>query len=106
MNARLQLLIDEAKQRWDAARHDGKVHITVAIDTSSIARGAEVTLAALRAAAANRALNLEVGVSGSWGFNWLEPTLTVRSAGGTRTVLYANVTADRVPEFIDRKSVV
>ncbi len=102
MNPSLQLLIDDAKRDWDATHHDGKVHITVALDTSSIARGAEETLGALRSAAANPALNLEVGISGSWGFNWMEPTLTVRSAGGTRTVLYANVTADRVPELLER----
>ena len=115
MNAELLTLTAEAKGAWNDRRHDGKVHINVCIDTSSIARGAQETLEALRTAVARDRLNVEVGITGSWGFCWLEPTLTVRSAAGTRTVLYADVTANRVDELLesvtagrdlDRKSVV
>jgi NADH-quinone oxidoreductase subunit F len=102
MNSKLQDISLDAKSAWDRERHDGRVHVTVSVDTSSLARGAQATLDALREAANDPALNLAVGITGTWGFNWMEPTLTVRSAGGTRSVLYGNVTADRVPELVER----
>jgi NADH-quinone oxidoreductase subunit F len=102
MNRRLEQLIDDAKARWDAGRADGRERINVCIDTSSIARGAEDTLAKFRELAAEKKLNVEIGITGSWGFCWMEPTVTVRSAAGTRTVLYGNVTADRAEEFFQK----
>lgn len=101
MNAKLQALIDDASREWAAYLADGRQKVRVCIDTSSLARGAQDTLDALRAAVSARSLNVDVGVGGSWGFCWMEPTLTVRSAAGTRTVLYANVTAARVDEFVE-----
>ena len=101
-NRALQEVIDAAKDAWAAERGSGKVIITVSIDTSSSARGAEATLAALRERIAARKLDATVGITGSWGFNWMEPTLTVRSAAGTLTVLYGNVTPGRVDELLDR----
>jgi NADH-quinone oxidoreductase subunit F len=100
MNARLESLITESKKDWDARQASGKIQINVCLDTSSIAQGAEETLAALRSAIAAKSLNAQVGITGSWGFCWIEPTVTVRNASGTQTVLYANVTADRVDEFL------
>ncbi|MBK6661277.1 MAG: SLBB domain-containing protein [Thermoflexaceae bacterium] len=100
MNARLQSMIDDAKRAWTEQRSSGREQVTVSIDTSSLARGADETLAAIRAQAAAMNLKVDVGITGTWGMNWLEPTVTVRSAAGTRTVLYGNVTADRVPEFL------
>ena len=102
MNERLTAIIDDAKRAWDAYQSDGRVKLNVCIDTSSLARGADKTIAALREAVAAQSLNAEVGITGSWGFCWMEPTVLVRTAAGTRTVLYANVTADRVDEFIQR----
>jgi len=78
------------------------VRINVCLDTSSISQGAEETIPAMKAAIAAKNLNAEVGITGSWGFCWMEPTATVRTAAGTRTVLYANVTADRVEEFLQK----
>ncbi len=100
MNERLRELIAGAKQRWDDRQRDGKVHVAVVVDTSSISRGAEATLTALKSAAADG--SFEVHISGSWGFCWMEPCVTVRSAAGTRTILYRDITADRVPELLDR----
>ncbi|GAB4325995.1 MAG: NADH-quinone oxidoreductase subunit NuoF [Dehalococcoidia bacterium] len=102
MNARLQTLIDDARARWNEYRANGREKINVCLDTSSIARGGEETLAKLREVAAARKLNVDIGITGSWGFCWMEPTVSVRSAAGTRTILYANVTADRVEEFLER----
>ncbi len=102
MNARLQAIMDGGRKAWDARQSDGRPRINVCVDTSSIARGAEETLAAIRAAVAARGLAADVGITGSWGFCWIEPTVSVRTAAGTRTVLYANVTADRVDEFVQR----
>ena len=44
MNARLESLIAAAKQAWAAERSSGKVRLTVVLDTSSVARGAEETM--------------------------------------------------------------
>lgn len=102
MNAKLESLLSSARSAWQAEQASGRMRINVTLDTSSIARGAEETLAKLRAAAGSRTLTADVGVTGSWGFCWMEPCVTVRSAAGTHTVLYANVTPDRVDEFIAR----
>src|SRR5262245_62991671 len=102
MNTRLEELIEAAKSNWTAFLNNGRPKVAVVLDTSSIAGGAEATLEALRAEFATRNLAVDVLATGSWGFCWMEPTLTVRSAAGTRTVLYANVTADRVPELVEK----
>jgi NADH-quinone oxidoreductase subunit F len=94
-------MIDEAARDWATALADGRVRINVCIDTSSLAVGAEETLAAFREAVASRNLPVAVGITGSWGFCWMEPTVTVRTAAGTRTVLYAHVTPDRVDELLE-----
>ena len=101
MNARLQTIIDVAKERVEARHANGREKINVCIDSSSIARGAEETLAKINEIVEAKNLKVDVGVTGSWGFCWIEPTVSVRSAAGTQTVLYANVTADRVEEFLE-----
>lgn len=100
MNARLQQMIDTARERWQASLANGRETVLVTVDTSSLARGGDETLARMQAAVAARGLQVEVGRTGSWGFCWLEPCVTVRNASGTRTVLYGNVTPDRVEEFV------
>ncbi len=101
MNARLEALAAEARTRWDADRATGREQINLCLDTSSLARGGAETLAALEAAIGARGLSVDITATGSWGFCWLEPTLSVRSAGGTRTVLYHSLTPDRVDEFVE-----
>lgn len=102
MNATLQQLIADAERRWDDRRHDGKVHVTVVMDTSSIARGARDTLEAFQRAAEVAPDNLAVHITGSWGFCWMEPCVLVRSAAGTRTVMYHDITEDRVADLLTR----
>ncbi len=102
MNATLDGLISSAEQAWAERQHDGKTHVTVVVDTSSLARGARETLAALKEAEANPANGMVVHITGSWGFCWMDPCVTVRSAAGTRTVLYHDITADLVPDLVER----
>ncbi len=102
MNSRLESLISSAKQSWASEQASGRVRINVTLDTSSQAKGAGKVLAKLRDAVETKKLVADVGITGSWGFCWMEPCVTVRTAAGTQTVLYANVTPDRVDELIEK----
>ena len=101
MNARLEALAAAARTRWDADRATGREQINLCLDTSSLARGGAETIAALEAAIGAKGLSVDITTTGSWGFCWLEPTVSVRSAGGTRTVLYHSLTPDRIDEFVE-----
>lgn len=101
MNAKLESIIAAAKDSWRAEQASGKVRINVTLDTSSQARGAEETIARLNRAVADKRLVADIGITGSWGFCWMEPCVTVRTAAGTHTVLYGNITPDRVDELIE-----
>ena len=100
MNDRFHALAAEARDRWDAASAAGREQVSLCLDTSSLASGGAETLAALRQAIAARGLTVDLQTTGSWGFCWLEPTVSVRSAAGARTVLYHSLTPDRVDEFV------
>jgi len=104
MNTKLESLISSAKQAWATEQASGRIRITVTHDTSSLARGAEETIAKLQAAVDGKKLVADIGITGSWGFCWMEPCVTVRSAAGTQTVLYGNITPDRVDEFVEKVS--
>jgi NADH-quinone oxidoreductase subunit F len=101
MNAKLESIISAAKQSWKEEQASGKVRINVTHDTSSLARGAEETIEKLKQAVADRRLVADIGITGSWGFCWMEPCVTVRTAAGTHSVLYGNITPDRVDELIE-----
>ena len=100
MNERFAAIAAAARERLDASRASGRPRIGFCLDTSSRARGGEASLAALREAVAASGLDVEIAVTGSRGFCWLEPTVSVRSAGGTREVLYHSLTPDRADEFV------
>jgi len=102
MNAKLESIISSAKSAWAAEQASGRIRINVTLDTSSIARGADETIAKLKAAVESRKLVADIGITGSWGFCWAEPCVTVRSAAGTQTVLYGNITPDRVDDFVEQ----
>ena len=95
-------LINAARDQWEDERADGRQVITVCLDTSSLAAGVQSTLDSLRAEIERLGHDVIIRTSGSWGFCWLEPTVSVRSAGGGLTVLYHSVTEDRVEEFVQR----
>lgn len=101
MNAKLESIISAAKQAWKDEQASGRVRINVTLDTSSQARGAEETIAKLKQAVADKRIVADIGITGSWGFCWMEPCVTVRTAAGTHTVLYGNVTPDRVDELVE-----
>ncbi len=69
----------------------------VSINTSSIASGAGDTLASLKALAEGGA-GFDVMQTGDTGFAWMEPVVQVVKPGGA-SILYGNVTADRVAAF-------
>ena len=69
----------------------------VSINTSSIASGAEDTLASLKALAEGGA-GFDVMQTGDTGFAWMEPVVQVVKPGGA-SILYGHVTADRVAAF-------
>lgn len=102
MNTRLESIISAARQSWAAEQASGRVRINVTLDTSSQARGADTVIAKLREAVAAKKLVADVGITGSWGFCWMEPCVTVRTAAGTQTVLYGNITPDRVDELVGK----
>jgi len=102
VNQQLAGMIDAAKAAWAASRTDGRMKVSVCVDTSSIAVGGDETFQRIRELVEQQGINADVGMVGSWGFCWLEPTVTVRSAAGTRMVLYGLVTPDRVEEFVQR----
>jgi NADH:ubiquinone oxidoreductase subunit F (NADH-binding) len=101
MNSKLESLIADAKKAWQAEQSSGRIRIRVTRDTSSLARGADETIARLQAAVDSKKLVADIGITGSWGFCWMEPCVTVRTAAGTHTILYGNVSADRVDEFVE-----
>ncbi|MCS7294445.1 MAG: NADH-quinone oxidoreductase subunit F, partial [Dehalococcoidia bacterium] len=102
MNPALQSLIARARDAYEGWLANGRPKVNVCIDTSSLARGADETLRIIRETAAREGIDADIGITGSWGFCWLEPTVTVRTAAGTRTILYGNVTPDRAEEFVRR----
>lgn len=102
MNARLEAIIHEGVQRTRDEMNTGRPRVVVTLDTSSIARGANETIERLRDAVAAANIKVDLAVTGSWGFCWLEPTVSVRTAAGTRTILYGPITPDRVDEFVQR----
>ncbi|HJP40137.1 MAG TPA: NADH-ubiquinone oxidoreductase-F iron-sulfur binding region domain-containing protein [Dehalococcoidia bacterium] len=100
MNSSLQKIRKTATKAWEARPKSGRPEIAVVIDKSSLARGGQETLAALKSEIADNGFAVDVSITGSWGFCWMEPTLTIRNKAGNRTVLYGNVTADRAPELL------
>ncbi|MGE3074192.1 MAG: NADH-ubiquinone oxidoreductase-F iron-sulfur binding region domain-containing protein [Dehalococcoidia bacterium] len=101
MNTKLESIISASKAAWAEEQASGRIRIRVTLDTSSLARAADETIAKINAAVESKKLVADVGITGSWGFCWMEPCVTVRSAAGTQTVLYGNITPDRVDEFIE-----
>ncbi len=102
MSTPLEAQREQATKDWESGLRSGRARIAVVHDTSSLARGAGATIEALRAEVARRELKADIVTTGSWGFCWMEPTLSVRTADGSRTVLYGNVTADLVPDFVQK----
>ncbi len=81
---------------WAAAEKPPRPLFVVSINTSSIAAGANETLAALRAL--SEPGGFDVGIVGDTGMAWAEPVVQVRRPNAP-TVLYGSVTADKAEAF-------
>lgn len=85
-----------ADQAWRAVAAPPRPLFVVSMNTSSIAAGAEATLAALRELSATG--GFDVAVTGDTGLAWAEPVVEVRRPGAP-ALLYGNVTAESAPAF-------
>jgi len=85
-----------AEPAWHAVAMPSRPLFVVSLNTSSIASGAEATLAALRELGASG--GFDVTATGDTGVSWAEPVVEVRRPGGP-AVLYGNVTAEAAPAF-------
>ena len=81
---------------WQAVERPARPLFVVSINTSSLASGADATLAALSALSGPG--GFDVGITGDTGLSWAEPVVQVRRPGGP-TVLYGNVTPERAEAF-------
>lgn len=100
MNLQLHSLIEDSKRAYASELGSGQPRVTVTLDTSSIARGADIVLERIKEVVEATGLKVDIAITGSWGFNWLEPCISVRSAAGTRTILYKEITPELVGDFI------
>jgi NADH:ubiquinone oxidoreductase subunit F (NADH-binding) len=81
---------------WAAVENPSRPLFVVSINTSSIAGGANETLAALRALSEHG--GFDVGITGDTGMAFAEPVVQVRRTGAP-TVLYGRITPDKVEAF-------
>ncbi len=85
-----------ADKVWSAVEKPARPLFVVSINTSSIAAGANETLAALRALSAKG--GFDVGITGDTGMAWAEPVVEVRRPNAP-SVAYGRVTADKAEAF-------
>jgi NADH-quinone oxidoreductase subunit F len=85
-----------ASQEWQRVEKPSRPLFVVSINTSSIARGARKTFAALQAL--GEAQGFDVMQTGDTGMAFAEPVVKVVRPDGP-TVLYGNVTEDRAQAF-------
>lgn len=89
----------QADAVWEKVIKPDRPLLLVQHGTSSLASGAEETLAALREEISRRGLAVDVDITGCNGLDYAEPIVHVIKPDGTR-ILYGNLTAERVPEFL------
>lgn len=85
-----------AVKTWSAVEKPARPLFIVSINTSSIAAGADETLAALRALSAKG--GFDVGITGDTGMAFAEPVVQVRRPGAA-SVLYGGVTPAKAAAF-------
>jgi len=89
-------LREEVTQRYDVG-----TTVVVGMGTCGIAAGARETLLALNDEMTKRDMSANVTIDGCIGKCQFEPIVTVHRAGES-AVMYGHVTADKVPELIDK----
>ena len=88
---------DAAYLDWERPE---RPRIGIAVDTSSLAAGAERTLRALERAIEERSAAVDLGRVAGYGLQWLQPLADITWPDGTR-VLYGPVTPDDVGLLLD-----
>ncbi len=91
----------KADALWAPVERPARPVVRVSVNTTSLAAKADATLDAIRAHVAERALDVEVLVTGDTGFAWAEPVVLITTTNGA-TVLYGDVTPDRVEKLLDQ----
>lgn len=91
----------QAEEAWRPFQEPQRPLIKVGLTTCSRAVGAGETLEAVRKELAARGLEAGVTVTGCWGLCYQEPIVEVVRPGRP-AVLYAKVTADKVPQLIEQ----
>jgi len=86
-----------ADKAWKAVAEPPRPLFIVSVNTSSLASGADETLAALRNLSEGGA-GFDVMQTGDTGFAWAEPVVQVVKPGG-QAVLYGHVTPDKAGAF-------
>ncbi|MDQ3467989.1 MAG: NADH-quinone oxidoreductase subunit F, partial [Chloroflexota bacterium] len=87
-----------AEERWAGLWNGKQTIVSVGVDSSSQAKGADRVLAACRSAlAGKKAIVREVSGNGAM---WIEPWVEIRRPGEP-PVLYANIAPDDVPALLD-----
>jgi NADH:ubiquinone oxidoreductase subunit F (NADH-binding)/(2Fe-2S) ferredoxin len=96
-----QELKAQAEESWRRFAEPQRPLVKVGLSTCSRAAGAQETLDAVRRELADRGLEADVVVTGCWGLCYAEPIVEV-ARPGRPSVLYGEVTAERVPELVDQ----
>ncbi len=101
MTSTYQELRSAAEEAWRPIEDPQRTLIKVSLTTDSIVVGAEETLAAIKSEIASRNLEADVMITGAWGPSYAEPIVEVKKPGEAG-ILYQQITADKVPDFVDR----
>src|SRR6478752_3561331 len=96
----LSELRGNAERAWGQFSSPQRPCIVVTVSTDSHARGGRETLTELRRQVQEGGLAVDIGITGSMGLSYLEPTVSVIRPDGSR-VLCGPVTPDRVAELLD-----
>jgi len=93
-------LLERSEAAYEAWQRPERPRIDVALDTASIAAGAQQVLDALRREAAARNAAVDFGRVTGIGLQWLHPTLDITWPDGTR-VLYGPVRSEDAGRILD-----
>jgi NADP-reducing hydrogenase subunit HndB len=88
-------------RREVAQRYDVGTTLVVGMGTCGIAAGARETLRALSDELARRGIEAHLTITGCIGQCAYEPLVTIHRADAS-PVMYGHVTADKVPELVDK----
>lgn len=98
-------MFEEIKQEsikyWESLNDSSNIRISVGISSTSISLGAGRTLSKIRKNVEGKYPNIIVSEVGDIGFSWADPVVHV-SLPDSPTVIYGNITEDKVPVFLDK----